>query len=260
MTDVIRIVVIATVVLVGDGPGLAGARTDDSRHNELTVSADANAASVVTTTELVDGTVASAWGDFVPARTIRKNCRKIQEVIRSVPHEEDFTTKCDHETVFDHPYASFSDDQLLQIANSDAEAAYLIAHRLLLQPSADKKLGRDPRPGLDFARKALVLSGEKQVFELILAGWHFKNFQVWASANGQPTPDQVQRKANEYFWFKLGRNLGFIEDMDARWTLLLREISRHSQHFDVEELDKRARVATDGFHRAREHVTGEVRE
>jgi len=206
---------------------------------------------------LVDGTVAREWGDFIKAKDIRIKCRTVQSVVRDVPRPEDYYRKCLHLTEFDHPYAGFTDEQLEQIADYDAEAAYLLAHRLLIQPSPGNTFDENPERGLSYAMNALVQTGEKQVFDLMIEGRHFKNWKVWATLNGVPNTREIREKAEEYIWYKAGHNLGFIKDDGYRWTKLLGIMQRFESYFDMNELNAQAREISDGVTRQRSLVAGE---
>ncbi len=206
---------------------------------------------------LVDGTVAREWGDFIKAKDIRIKCRTVQSVVRDVPRPEDFYRDCRHFTEFDHPYALFTDEQLEQIASYDAEAAYLLAHRLLIQPSRGNTIDENPERGLSYAMKALVQTGEKQVFDLMIEGRHFKNWKVWATLNGVPNTREIREKAEEYIWYKAGHNIGFIKNDDHRWTKLLGIMQRFESYFDMNELNAQAKEISDGVTHRRSLVAGD---
>lgn len=207
--------------------------------------------------KLVDGTVAREWGDFIRAKDIRSNCRTVRSVMRDVPRPDDYFTRCDVKTEFDHPYAAFADEQIEQIASHDWEAAYLLAYRLLIQPSLGRTRDENPQTGLSYAMNALVHTGERQIFELMIRGRHFKNWHVWATVNGVPNKREVREKAEEYVWYKAGRNLGFIEDDDYRWRELLGIMQRYENYFDINELNTQAADISDGVVRQRSMITGE---
>ena len=210
--------------------------------------------------ELRDGAIVREWGDFIKAMDIRVNCQAEQVVIRDVPRPEDFVRKCDVATRFDHPYAAFTDDQLEQIAGHDAEAAYLLAHRLLMQPSPGNSIDPNPEQGLTYALNALVQTGEKQVFDLLIDGRHFRNWQVWHTLNGVPNSRQIQEREEEYVWYRAGNNLGFIGDDDNQWKKITDSVRRYESYFDLDELDARAQDISDGILRQRSMVTGEKRQ
>ena len=208
---------------------------------------------------LIDGTVAREWGDFIRARDIRINCRAVQSVVRNVPRPEDYFTKCHLKTEFDHPYAEFTDRQLEQIADYDAEAAYLLAHRLLIQPSVNGQIppAADPSVGLSHAMNALIISGEQQVYDLLLDGRHFRNWMVWSTVGGEPSEKQVIEKQEEYIWTKAGLNLGFVAEEDRRWRKLSRQMSSYRDYFDFEEMDATAQRISDGVAKRRSMITGQ---
>ena len=206
---------------------------------------------------LIDGTVAREWGDFIRAKDIRINCRTVRSVVRNVPRPEDYFTKCDLNTEFDHPYAAFTDEQLEQIANHDWEAAYLLAYRLLMQPSPEKKRDENPQTGLSYAMNALVNTGEPQIFELMIKGRHFNNWIVWATVNGVPNERQIGEKSEEYLWYKVGRNLGYIENDDHQWRRLTGIMKRFESYFDIDELNSQAARISDGVAKRRSMITGE---
>lgn len=205
---------------------------------------------------LIDGTVAREWGDFIKAKDIRIDCRDVRLVVREVPRPEDYSRKCGHFTEFDHPYAGFTDEQLEQIANYDAAAAYLLAHRLLIQPSQGSTVGQNPERGLSHAMNALVQTGEKQVFDLLIEGRHFKNWSVWATVNGVPNAREIREKEEEYVWYRAGHNIGLIADDDYGWKRLLGTMQRFESYFDMDELNSRAAIISDGIKRQRSLVTG----
>lgn len=206
---------------------------------------------------LIDGTVAREWGDFIKAKDIRIDCRDVRQVIRAQPRPEDYRRECGHVTVFDHPYAGFTDAQLEQIADYDAEAAYLIAHRLLIQPSQGNTIDQNPQRGLSYAMYALVQTGEKQVFDLMLAGRHFRNWAVWSTVDGVPSPREIREKEEEYIWSKAGHNLGLVDDDDYRWRRLLGVMRRFESYFDQNELNARATEISDGVMERRSRVMGD---
>lgn len=206
---------------------------------------------------LIDGIVAREWGDFIKAKDIRINCRNVRSAVRDVPRPEDFFRKCDHFTEFDHPYAGFTDEQLEQIANVDAAAAYLLAHRLLIQPSQGHTIEQNPQRGLSHAMNALVRTGEKQVFKLLIDGRHFKNRLDWATVDGVPSSREIREKEEEYVWSRAGYNIGFIADDDYGWKRLLRTMQRFERYFDMDDLDSQAAKISDGITKNRSLVTGE---
>lgn len=211
----------------------------------------------LTADTLVDGAVAREWGDFVSAKDIWVNCRAVRSVMRDTPRPSDYVTECDLKTEFDHPYATFSDDQLEQIAGHDWEAAYLLAYRLLIQPDSGIPTVEDLESGLSYAMNALVHTGEKQVFDLMISGRHFENWGVWATLNGIPNDRQIHEKEEEYIWYKAGHNLGFIKDDDYQWTRLLVVMHRYESYFNVGELNVRAAEISDYVATRRSMSAGE---
>ena len=205
--------------------------------------------------ELVDGSVAREWGTFIGAKDVRVNCRDVRQVVRPVPRPEDYTRRCDLKTVFNHPYAFFTDAQLEQIAGYDAAAAYLLAYRMLMRPGGIHS-GDELEEALSYALDALVWTGEKQAFDLLIDGRHFPDRSVWSTVNGVPTASEIREKEEQYVWLKAGRDLGLVEDDDFRWTLLTRAITRYQQYFDVAALDERAERFSDRIGDRRSIVTG----
>ncbi|HET6628659.1 MAG TPA: hypothetical protein VFG91_02675 [Woeseiaceae bacterium] len=205
--------------------------------------------------KLVDGSVAREWGTFIEAKDIRVNCRDVQEVVRQLPRPEDYSRRCDTKTVFNHPYALFTDAQLEQIAGYDPAAAYLLAYRMLMRPD-DKPGGDELEEALSYALNALVWTGEKQVFDLLINGRFFPNRMVWSTVDGMPTAPEIREKKGQYILLKAGRTLGLVPEDDFRWTLLSRVMAKHQQYFDVEALDEQAEWLSDEIAQRRSIVTG----
>ncbi len=196
--------------------------------------------------DLVDGVMFRKWGDFIKAKDFRSNCRTERQVIRDVPKPEDYFTRCGFRTEFDHPYALFTDEQLEQIADNDWEAAYLLAHRLLIQPSPGKSRDENPQKGLSYAMNALVHTAEKQIFDLLIQARRFKGRPVWYTVDGVPSAREIRQKAEEYVWHKAGHDLGFIDDDDYQWRKLHGQMERFEEYFDMNELNSRAETLSDG--------------
>lgn len=201
---------------------------------------------------LSDGTIIREWGTFIKARDIRINCRPEAIIIREFPTANDYVTKCDSRTEFDHPYALFTDAQLEQIADADAEAAYLLAYRLLVSRSPKESAEVNPERALSFAMNALTHTGEEQVFNLLIDGRKFRNWGVWATADGIPNQAQVAEKAEEYKWYKVGLNLGYVAEDDFKWKKLVRQLRQFKDYFDVDDIDTQAKVISDGVSKAQQ--------
>ena len=207
---------------------------------------------------LIDGTVAREWGEFILAKDIRVNCRDVPQVIKSDLSGAEFLRQCDSVTVFDHPYVFFTDDQLKQIADYDAEAAYLLGYRVLLGSGTDSNSVANLEMGLTYAMKALVETGEKQAFDLLIDGRRFRDWSVWATANEVPTTAQVQEKAEEYVWHKAGRSLGFIAEEDFHWQELSDVMRRFDKYFDLDDLNRQANDLSMSISESRSRVIGEA--
>lgn len=206
-----------------------------------------------------DGTVVREWGDFIPARDIRVHCRDVPQVVRSDRSMSQFTRRCDTAVAFDHPYARFTIAQLEQIADQDAEAAYLLAYRLLMTPAQYEDPTATLETGLSYALKALLQTGEKQAFDLLIDGRHFGDWTVWATIDGTPTPEQVQEKAEEYVWYKAGRNLGFIAVDDFHWQELAGVMQRFAKYFSMADLNRQAREISDSISTSLSGLAEDVR-
>lgn len=213
------------------------------------VDSDASAAnedtSVLTATsnELVateNGDVIRTWGSFVRAKDIAVNC--VEAYGR---------TRCESRTIFDHPYSEFSDEQLSQIYETDAVAAYLYAHRLLIQSSEGKY--RRLEEGFNVAIVAVIRSGEQQAFDLIL-----HEDVLIGGISLDPTTRSIDYSALEdrMLWLFVGDQLNLLS---ATHSAELRSRSEQlSPHVDITAIRGHAEEISNLFRQQKLIVVGDT--
>ena len=139
-----------------------------------------------------------AYGDFVRVREYRRRCETVLNVLG--PGGGDEVTTCERKFEFDHPYALFTDAQLAQIASTDGEAAYILAHRQLMpaQPGA----ARDIEAGVNNVLAAMIRGAEGQALDLLLDDSVFspytdlRSFLLWSTVGEQlgiASTEQIER-------------------------------------------------------------------
>lgn len=127
------------------------------------------------------------YGDFVKVREYRRRCQTVLNVLG--PGQGDEVTTCERKFEFDHPYALFTDAQLAQIAGTDGEAAYILAHRELFP--AEPGVARDIEAGVNNVLDAMIRGAEGQALDLLLDESVFspytdlRSFLLWSMVGEQ---------------------------------------------------------------------------
>lgn len=133
------------------------------------------------------------YGEFVPVTEYRWNCQP--GIYYISPELFDTIEKCERRFEIDHPYALFTDEQLEQIAPTDGEAAFILAHRQLIDvPSGQKP---DIEAGLNNVMSAIIRGGDRQAFGLLF----------------DPTIFSPYNDSHSYMlWSYVGIDLGLLSD------------------------------------------------
>jgi hypothetical protein len=167
------------------------------------------------------------YGDFVKVREYRRRCETVLNVLG--PGEGDEVTTCERKFEIDHPYALFTDAQLAQIAGTDGEAAYILAHRQLFPP--EPGAAQDIEAGVNNVLGAMIRGAEGQALNLLLDDAVFspytdpRSFLLWSMVGEQlgiASPEQVERLQKFEETSKLA-DIETIEKKAAEIAGLLRE-------------------------------------
>jgi hypothetical protein len=138
------------------------------------------------------------YGDFVNIREYRRNCETVLHFLGA--GEGDEVTTCERRFEIDHPYALFTDAQLLQIASTDGEAAFILAHRQLFPAEPDGT--RNVEAGVNNLLDAMIRGAESQALDLMLDESVFsphtnlRSFLLWSMVGEQldiASPEQIER-------------------------------------------------------------------
>ena len=170
----------------------------------------------------VDSVNPDAWemveyGDFVRVREYRRKCQTVLHFLGA--GEGDEVTSCERRFEFDHPYALFTDAQLAQIARTDGEAAFILAHRQLYP--AEPGAAPDIEAGVNNVLSAMIRGAEGQALDLLLDDSVFsphadlESFLLWATVGYRldiASPEQVERLLK----FKGVARLGDIEEIEQK--------------------------------------------
>ena len=138
------------------------------------------------------------YGDFVSVREYRRRCKAVINVLGA--GEGDEVTTCERKFEFDHPYALFTDAQLAQIASTDGEAAFILAHRQLYP--AEPGGTQDIEAGVNNVLDAMIRGAEGQALDLLLDEAVFsphsdlRSFLLWSMVGERldiASPAQIER-------------------------------------------------------------------
>ena len=148
--------------------------------------------------EIAPEEVIIEYGDFVHVKEYRRECTKRINVIGAGRSE--LVETCERRFEFDHSYSGFTDTQLAQIAKTDGQAAYLLAHRKLIDPAPGQS--QDIEGGLNDLMSAIIRGGGQQAFSLLLDESVFSPY----------------RDLDSFFlWSYVGSELGLLtEEQDNR--------------------------------------------
>ena len=165
---------------------------------------------------------ADAWqvveyGDFVSVREFRRRCKTVINVLGA--GEGDEVTTCERKFEIDHPYALFTDEQLAQIASTDGEAAFILAHRQLypVEPGGTQ----DIEAGVNNVLDAMIRGAEGQALDLLLDEAVFsphsdlRSFLLWSMVGERldiASPAQIERM----LIFKEATTLDDIEAIERK--------------------------------------------
>lgn len=138
-----------------------------------------------------EGDVIASWGDTVRFHIVATNCRQ---------QSDGSGWGCAPKTVADHPFESFTNEQLEQIADADGAAALILAYRLSEIDFEQAK---------PVARRAFLLTGDATAFHLYL-----NVANVSAGMSESPTKEQVEMATRAYVWHAAGEKLG----LDTSWS------------------------------------------
>lgn len=153
------------------------------------------------------------YGDFVRVREYRRRCETVLHFLGD--REGDEVTACERKFEIDHPYALFTDAQLAQIAGTDGEAAFVLAHRQLFP--AEPGGTQDVEAGVNNVLDAMIRGAEGQALDLLLDESVFSphtdlgSFLLWSMVGERldiASPAQVERLLKF-------RSTASIEDIEA---------------------------------------------
>jgi len=173
------------------------------------------------------------YGSFVEVKEFRRNCSTTINVLGR--DKFDVVESCDRRFEFDHPYATFTDEQLAQIAPTDGEAAFLLAHRKLIVPSPGRQ---DIEGGLNNVMSAVIRGGGSQAFSLLLDETVFSPYHDLESF---------------ILWSSVGQELGLLtEFQEAR----LSNVLMGATHLDLESISSQSEKMSKLLRSQRLIVTG----
>lgn len=138
------------------------------------------------------------YGDFVRVREYRRRCETVLNVLGA--GEGDEVTTCERRFEIDHPYALFTDAQLAQIAKTDGEAAFILAHRQLFPAGPGDT--QDIEAGVNNVMSAMIRGAEGEALDLLLDDAVFspqtdlRSFLLWSMVGQRldiASPEQVER-------------------------------------------------------------------
>jgi hypothetical protein len=174
--------------------------------NEFAAPADPNAWEII------------EYGEFVSVREYRRNCETVLHFLGA--GEGDEVTTCERKFEIDHPYALFTDAQLAQIAASDGEAAFVLAHRQLFP--AEPGGSRDIESAVNNLLGAMIRGGERQALDLMLDEAVF-------------SPHTDLRSF--LLWTMVGEQLGIASPEQVGRMLVFRDVASHT---DIESIEQKA--------------------
>ena len=157
------------------------------------------------------------YGDFVRMREYRRRCKTVINVLGA--GEGDEVTTCERKFEIDHPYALFTDAQLAQIASTDGEAAFILAHRQLYP--AEPGGTQDIEAGVNNVLDAMIRGAEGQALDLLLDEAVFsphsdlRSFLLWSMVGERleiASPAQIERM----LIFKEATTLNDIEAIEYK--------------------------------------------
>ena len=157
------------------------------------------------------------YGDFVSVREYRRRCKTVINVLGA--GEGDEVTTCERKFEIDHPYALFTDAQLAQIASTDGEAAFILAHRQLYP--AEPGGTQDIEAGVNNVLDAMIRGAEGQALDLLLDEAVFsphtdlRSFLLWSMVGERldiASPAQIERM----LIFKEATTLDDIEAIERK--------------------------------------------
>ena len=138
------------------------------------------------------------YGEFVSVREYRRKCETVLHFLGA--GEGDEVTTCERKFEIDHPYALFTDAQLEQIAGTDGEAAFVLAHRQLFPREPGR--AQDIESGVNNLLDAMIRGAEEQALDLMLDESVFspytnlRSFLLWSMVGEQlgiAGPEQIER-------------------------------------------------------------------
>ena len=138
------------------------------------------------------------YGSFVTVREFRRNCKTVLHFLGG--GEGDEVTTCERKFEIDHPYALFTDAQLAQIAETDGEAAFVLAHRQLFPPAPNGT--RNIESAVNHLLDAMIRGAESQALDLLLDESVFSphtnlsSFLLWSMVGEQldiASREQIER-------------------------------------------------------------------
>lgn len=174
------------------------------------------------------------YGEFVPVKEYRRDCSRGIHLLGG--DESELIETCTRRFEFDHSYADFTDSQLSQIAQNDGQAAFLLAHRQLIDPSEGQT--QDIEAGLNNVISAIIHGGGQQAFSLLLDEKVFSPYQDNDSF---------------FLWSYVGSELGLLaDDQEKR----LRMFSSVTANIEYDRLRERAIEIANRIRSQRLIVTG----
>lgn len=191
-----------------------------------------------------DGKVIGTSGRFVRQVTVYQNCG----IART-------DSGCDLKTYYDHPYKDFSFEDLHQIANFDAVAAFILAERIFTRSDYQARFDGDTwyQAGVNHYLNAAVLSGHTEPYEKMLVARGLMQL-------GDDYSARNRHKAREmYIWGKVGIDLGYLAANHASMDIALRYFSRNPSvdpDMRIEKLDEEAHAIKQFLINLKANTTG----
>ena len=142
-----------------------------------------------------DGKIIQESGEFVREMTVYENCGIA---------ETDFG--CDLRTFYDHPYNDFSFEQLNQIADFDAVAAFILAERILKQNMYREHYDGDEwyQTAVNYYLRAAVLGDHSEPYVKMLQARNLLVLSDDYSGKSRHTAREL------YVWARAGADLGYL--------------------------------------------------
>jgi len=142
-----------------------------------------------------------------------------------------------------HPYTTYSDDVLIDLAYGDAKAAEILGTRLIQRHSGEELTG----VGVNYALRAAALSGDVNLISTA-ASYAYSNY---ADADGPKVDNIIHSYALQEVAGRLGK-----ESYEDVWGSRFRSLDLSAEH--KERIEKRIINTMEGVAEIQTSVTGET--